>query len=292
MIEFLQKKKAWVFDGAMGTMLQKHGWQIGECPEEYNLTKPEIILKVHQHYVNAGSDIIQSNTFGANFLRLKMYGLEENTIEINKRGLELTRQAAKAEIKVAASLGPLGELIEPLGEITREQAFHSFREQAKGFTEADFINIETMQSLDEAEIALNAVRSVCNIPISVSMTFQKTPRGYFTLMGETIKDFIDRFSNLDVQILGSNCGEGFSQMLDILSEMRPLTNIPLLAKANAGLPVWKDGKEVYTEGPDFIQDKVRELFELGVKIIGGCCGTTPDHIREIKKIANRINLGD
>ncbi|MBU2444132.1 MAG: homocysteine S-methyltransferase family protein, partial [Bacteroidetes bacterium] len=204
----------------------------------------------------------------------------------------LTRQAAKAEIKVAASLGPLGDLIEPLGEITREQAFHSFREQAKGLTEADFINIETMQSLDEAEIALNAVRSVCNIPISVSITFQKTPRGYFTLMGETVKDFIDRFSNLDVQIFGSNCGEGFIQMLDILSEMRPLTNIPLLAKANAGLPVWKDGKEVYTEGPDFIQDKVRELFELGVKIIGGCCGTTPDHIHEIKKIANRINLGE
>jgi 5-methyltetrahydrofolate--homocysteine methyltransferase len=290
MIEFLQRKKVWVFDGAMGTMLQKHGWQIGECPEAYNLSKPEIVFEIHRSYVNAGSDIIQSNTFGANLLRLKMFGLESKTIEINKRGIEIARNAAGTDVIVAASLGPLGELIKPLSETTREQAFDSFREQAKGMTEADFINIETMQSLDEAEIALNAVRSVCNIPISISVTFQKTPRGYFTMMGETTKSFVDRFSNQDVQILGSNCGEGFLQMFEVLSEMKPLTNIPLLAKANAGLPVWKEGEEVYTEEPDFIRDKVNRLFELGVKIVGGCCGTTPEHIHEIKKIANRINL--
>ncbi|MBM4176519.1 MAG: homocysteine methyltransferase, partial [Ignavibacteria bacterium] len=147
MIEFLQRKKVWVFDGAMGTMLQKHGWQIGECPEEYNLTKPEIIFEIHRSYANAGSDIIQSNTFGANMLRLKIFGLESKTCEINKRGIEIARKAAKTDVIVAASLGPLGELIEPLGETTREQAFDSFREQAKGLTEADFINIETMQSL-------------------------------------------------------------------------------------------------------------------------------------------------
>lgn len=292
MIEFLQKKKAWVFDGAMGTMLQKSGLELGQCPEELNLTQPEVIRRIHNEYILAGSDIIETNTFGANYLRLKTYRLETKTIEINKRGIEIARQSAKDVIVVAASIGPIGDLIEPLGEITREQAFDAFREQAKGMTEADFINIETMQSLDEAEIALNAVRSVINFPISISMTFQKNPRGYFTMIGESIKNVVDRVSNWDIQILGSNCGEGFLQMFEILSEMKPLTNIPLLAKANAGLPVWKDGKEIYLEGPEFIKDKVYKLFELGVKIVGGCCGTTPEHIHEIKKIANRINLGE
>ncbi|MCX8010371.1 MAG: homocysteine S-methyltransferase family protein, partial [Ignavibacteria bacterium] len=228
-------------------------------------------------------------TFGANSIRLKMYGLESKTVEINKRAVELARGLVEENNLVALSVGPLGSLIEPLGEITHEQAFDAFREQAKGADEADFINIETVQSLDEAEIAVNAFRSVLNLPISISITYHKTPNGYFTMMGESIKDTIDRVSTWDIQVIGSNCGEGFLQLVEILTEMKSLTNLPLLAKPNAGLPIIKDGIQIYTEEPQHITDKIETLFGLGVRIVGGCCGTTSAHIKEIKKVADRIN---
>lgn len=288
-MHFLSKQKVFVFDGAMGTMIQKLCQDEYVCPEELNLTHPEIIFKIHQEYIKAGSDVIQTNTFGANYLRLKRFGLEQKTYEINSRAVEIARKISDGKIIVAASVGPLGELIEPYGEISLEEAFQSFYEQAKGLSEVDFINIETVQSLDEAEIIIKAIRSRLSLPISVSVTFQKTPRGYFTMMGESIGDFVNRVSGWDVQMIGTNCGEGFNQSLEIICEMKGLTNLPLIAKPNAGLPQFKNGKTIYPETPEFIEPLVEKFFNNCVKILGGCCGTTPDHIKIIKRVANKIN---
>jgi 5-methyltetrahydrofolate--homocysteine methyltransferase len=272
----------------MGTLLQQYVGGEFSCPDELNLSQPEIVLKVHQEYIKAGSDIIQTNTFGANYLRLKRFNLEKKIYEINSRAVEIARKAAGNKI-VAASIGPLGELIEPFGEVSKEEAFESFFRQAQGLKEVDFLNIETVQSLDEAEIIINALRSVLSLPISVTVTFQKTPRGYFTMMGESVKDFVDRSSRWDVQAIGTNCGEGFDQSLEIISEMKKFTNLPLIAKPNAGIPEFKDGKVVYPESPEFIEPLIQNFFNNGVKIMGGCCGTTPDHIKKIKKVATKIN---
>lgn len=287
-MHFLSKQKVWVFDGAMGTMLQNFASIDFACPDELNLTQPEVVLKVHQEYIKAGSDIIQTNTFGANYLRLKRFGLENKTYEINAKAVEIARKAGKGKI-IAASIGPLGELIEPYGEITKDEAYQSFVKQAKGLSEVDFVNIETVQSLDEAEIIVKAVRAITKLPISITVTFQKTPRGYFTIMGENIADFINRSTNWDIQAVGTNCGEGFKQSLEIISEMKQLTNLPIISKPNAGIPKIKDGKVFYPETPEFIQHLVEKFFNNCVKIMGGCCGTNPEHIKTIKRIANKIN---
>ncbi len=287
-MEFLSKQKVFVFDGAMGTMLQNLASEFS-CPEELNLSNPEIVLKIHQEYVRAGADIIQTNTFGANYLRLKRYGLESKIYEINSRAVDIARKAGKNVI-VAASIGPTGELIEPYGEITKEEVFNSYLEQAKGLNEVDFINIETIQSLDEAEIIISALRGVLNLPISISITFQNTPNGYFTLMGESVEDFVKRSTRWDVRMLGTNCGEGFKQSLEIVCELKTLTNLPLLAKPNAGIPEFKQGKTFYPESPEFIKPLIEKFLNNCVRVLGGCCGTTPEHIKLIKKIANRINF--
>ncbi len=287
-MEFLSKQKVFVFDGAMGTMLQNLAGEFS-CPEELNLSNPEIVLKIHQEYVRAGADIIQTNTFGANYLRLKRYGLESKIYEINSRAVDIARKAGKNVI-VAASIGPTGELIEPYGEITKEEVFNSYLEQAKGLNEVDFINIETIQSLDEAEIIISALRGVLNLPISISITFQNTPNGYFTLMGESVEDFVKRSTRWDVRMLGTNCGEGFKQSLEIVCELKTLTNLPLLAKPNAGIPEFKQGKTFYPESPEFIKPLIEKFLNNCVRVLGGCCGTTPEHIKLIKKIANRINF--
>lgn len=287
-MQFLSKQKVWVFDGAMGTMLQKFANVEFSCPDELNLSQPEVVLKVHQEYIKAGSDIIQTNTFGSNYLRLKKFGLHEKTIDINKKAVEIARRASRDKF-VAASIGPLGELIEPFGEITKEEAFHSFVAQAKGLGEVDFINVETVQSLDEAEIIIKAMKSVTYVPISVTVTFQKTPRGYFTMMGESVEDFVNRASTWDVQAIGTNCGEGFNQSLEIVCEIKKLTNLPIIAKPNAGIPELKNGEVIYPENPEFIESLIEKFFNNCVKIMGGCCGTTPEHIKTIKRIANRIN---
>lgn len=287
-MHFLSKQKVWVFDGAMGTMLQKFASGEFICPDELNLSQPETVFRIHQEYIKAGSDIIQTNTFGANYLRLKRFGLQEKTIELNKRAVEIARKAA-GEKYIAASIGPLGELIEPYGEISKDEAFHSFVEQAKGLTEVDFLNIETVQSLDEAEIIIKALRTILKLPISITVTFQKTPRGYFTMMGESIEDFVNRVARWDVQAIGTNCGEGFNQSLEIICEIKNLTNLPLIAKPNAGIPEFKDGNVIYPESSEFIEPVIEKFFNNCVKIMGGCCGTTPEHIRIIKRIANKIN---
>ena len=289
MLSFLSKQKVWVFDGAMGTMIQTLSSTKYKCPEELNLTNPNLIKHIHSLYIKEGSDLIQTNTFGANFLILKSHGLENKTYEINKIAVQLARDVAKDKI-VVASIGPTGRLIEPRGKITKEEVFNAYLLQAKGLDEADFINLETVQSLEEAEIIITAIRSVLNLPISVTITFQKSNNGFFTKVEESIEDFVNWATKWNVDLIGTNCGEGFQQSLEIISKMNKMLRLPLIAKPSAGLPIFIDDKIVYPETPDFIEPIVIKLFENNVKILGGCCGTTPEHIKVIKRIANRINF--
>ena len=285
----LNDRAAWLFDGGMGTQLQRHDLDVEDCPEAWNLDKPEVVLGIHQAYVQAGSDVIQTNTFGGNLIRLTGYDLGGRTVEINARGVELARQAAGEEVAVAGSVGPIGEVLEPFGDVPRDRALEAFQTQARGLGEADYINIETMGSLEEALVALEAVRSVLELPISVSMTFNHTPKGYFTMMGESIEHCAQVLEQHGAAMVGSNCGEGLEQMIDIILAMRAVTKLPLLAKPNAGIPSWHEGKEVYPETPESLAPKARKLFAAGAQLCGGCCGTTPEHIRVIRQVADAVN---
>ena len=288
-LDFLKKQKVFVFDGSMGTMLQTIAMQEFLWSEEFVLINPDLVKNIHSAYINAGSDIIQTNTFGANSYRLKKFGLSNKSYEINSRAVELARSCAKDKV-VAASVGPLGDLIEPYGNVSEGEAFEAYFEQAKGLSEVDFINIETIQSFKEAEIIISAFRANYKLPISLSATFQKTAKGYYTIMGHSVQEFVEKAIELDVDIIGTNCGEGFNQAYDIINEIKQLTNLPLLAKPNAGIPVIENDKIIYPETPDKILDVVEKFLLSGVKILGGCCGTTPEHIKSIKKIANKINF--
>ena len=242
-LPWLDHRSVWVFDGAMGTQLQQHGLDVDDCPEEYNLSRPDVVMQIHRSYVQAGSDLIQTNTFGGNLLRLEGYELAGKTVEINARAVALARQAAGNQAAVAASVGPLGEVLEPFGDVPRERAFEAFRAQAKGLDEADQINIETMASLEEAQVAIEAIRSVLKTPISACMTFTHTPKGYHTMMGESIEQCVQVLEGAGVAMVGSNCGDGLEQMMDIIAAMRPATSLPLVAKPNAGIHLagWPGG---------------------------------------------------
>ena len=206
----------------MGSLLQKKGLPPGGCPDEFNLTEPAIVRDIHAAYVSAGSNFIQTNTFGANAIRLEMYGLAPRAKEINARAVELAREAAGSrtgqDIWVLGSVGPLGEILEPLGPINREKASEALREQARGLSETDALNIETSSSLDEALLTLKAVRSVLDLPISVSMTFNSTPKGQFTMMGETAAKCAQVLQENGVDLIGANCGEGVEQVLEVLEK--------------------------------------------------------------------------
>ncbi len=289
LFEGFSQRKVWLFDGGMGSLLQKRGLPPGGCPDEYNLIEPEIVRSIHRAYVEAGSDIIQTNTFGANPIRLEMYGLAPRSKEINARAVVLARGAANDKAKVIGSMGPLGEMIEPLGEVTRAAAYDAFRIQARGLVEADAINIETAMSLDEVAIALEAVRSVTSLPICVSMTFNTTPKGQFTMMGESATDCVLALEKQDVNVIGANCGDGVEQVIEVLREMALSTDLPLLAKPNAGIPAITGGEEVYPEDATSFSKKMSRVVSAGAAIIGGCCGTTPDHIRNLRFLADEIN---
>ncbi|MFB0516305.1 MAG: homocysteine S-methyltransferase family protein [Candidatus Neomarinimicrobiota bacterium] len=284
-----EPRPVWVFDGGIGTLLQHRGLKVGECPEELNVSHPEILLEIHREYVAAGSDIIQTNTFGGNTRRLSNYGLESKTVAINTRAVELARQAAGDKAYVAASVGPTGEILEPYGNVSREAVFEAFQTQARGLGEADLVNIETMNCLDEALLAFEAIRSVLGLPICVSVTFNQAPTGYFTIMGESVERITRALTEAGVNMLGSNCGEGVEQMLAIISEMHRLTSLPLMAKPNAGLPQLTGGREVFPETPESFAQKMRAVMAAGATLCGGCCGTTPDHIRVIRQLADELN---
>jgi 5-methyltetrahydrofolate--homocysteine methyltransferase len=275
-----------LLDGAMGTLLMAAGLEHGDPPEEWNLTQPEKIRKVHRDYIEAGSQIILTNSFGGNSFRLALHNLEDQVFDLNKAAAENARQEAdKAEqiVLVAGSMGPTGQLLEPVGEMTFSQAQEAFREQAKGLGAGgvDLFWIETMSDLEEVRAAVAGIREVNELPISATLSFDT--HGH-TMMGVDPTRALNTLQEEDIALLGANCGTGSDELIEAMKTLSAANpTIPLVAKANAGIPQVVGGEVVYNGTPELMADYAREVSRLGVKLIGGCCGSSPDHIQAMAK---------
>lgn len=279
-----------VGDGAMGTRLHELGFAPDAPLEEAVLTRPDLVLAVHHEYYDAGSDFTTTNTFGAGRNRLRGFALRIH--ELNRRAAQLARAVCPAGRLVAGSIGPTGEKIEPFGTLRIDDARAMFGEQAESLAEGgvDLLLIETMTSADEAELAIQAARAT-GLPVAATMTFQIGINGMQTPEGVTIEEAVDRMGAAGCEIIGANCGRGHGEMVEFIRCMRELTSLPILAQPSAGLPQMEHGRPVWPETPVRIVDNIKRMLELGVSVIGGCCGTGPEHIRTIRAIVNQHLAG-
>jgi len=290
-MEKVKSGKPLLCDGAMGSLLMERGLKQGECPEHLNLTQPEIIEDVTRLYLEAGADLIQSNTFGASPMKLSDYGLADKTEEINKAGVSLAKKVLGDKAYVYGSCGPSGKILQPFGDGEPDDLQHGFERQLRSMVEAgvDVIFIETMTDLNEAKIALRAAKKVAaKISVVACMTFDVTPKGIFTMMGNRLADVAAELESAGADVIGSNCGNGLDKMIQIAVALKKLSTLPLIIQSNAGLPVNKDGQIVYPETAEMFAAKVVDLINAGVSIVGGCCGTTPDTIRAMRKTIDAI----
>ncbi len=272
-------------DGAWGTQLMARGLAPGDCPESMNLTKPEVLVEVAGLYLDAGADLITTNTFGGSPLNLGSHGLDDRTEEINRAAVEVLRPVTGGRAYISASVGPTGKILEPYGDTASEVVSEAFHRQIGALIDAgaDIICIETMIDLREAELAVRAARALStDIPLAATMTFDATPRGFFTTMGTTVEQACRTLIEAGADIVGSNCGNGIDTMIEIAGKFTEHSSVPVIIQSNAGLPENRDGGLVYPESPEYMAERVGRLTDLGVGIIGGCCGTTPDHIRAIR----------
>jgi 5-methyltetrahydrofolate--homocysteine methyltransferase len=280
----LSRKSLLVSDGAWGTMLMQRGLRPGECPELWNVGRPGDVKAVAAAYVDAGADIIGANTFGANRLILAQHELADRVVELNRAGARLSKEAAGRSVLVSASMGPTGKFL-MTGEVSEEEMYAAFLEQAQALREgsADCCTIETMADPDEAALAIKAVCEAGLEAIS-TFTYNRMPDGsYRTMMGTSPTEAGRAAADAGASAVGTNCGQGPETMVGIVRELRAaLPDVPILVQPNAGMPVEQNGKLTYLETPEAMAALVGALIEAGATIIGGCCGTTPAHIRAIK----------
>jgi len=266
----------------MGTMLMKKGVDVNYAPELLNVEKPEVLKEIHSEYIEAGADIIETNTFGSNRIKLSHYGLEDRVKELTAAGVRVAKEVAEGRALVALSVGPTGVFVEPVGDYTFDEIVDVFKEQIEAGAEAgaDLILIETMSDTKEAKAAVVAAQEVCDLPVMVSMTYQEDGR---TLLGTPPEVSAAIFEGFGVAAVGANCSLGPESFVELVKRMAAVTETPIVVYANAGLPVLKDGKTIYPEPPETFGKYAVEFVKAGANIIGGCCGTTPDHIRAIKE---------
>ncbi|MHC4427487.1 MAG: homocysteine S-methyltransferase family protein [Planctomycetota bacterium] len=274
-------------DGAMGTMLMQRGLRSGECPEAINLDRPEVLEEIAGLYLKAGADVIETNTFGASPAALARYGLDDRVETINEAAVRAVRSVVGQRAYVAASCGPSGRLLKPYGDADPEDLYAGFQRQMASVIGAgvDAIFVETMIDLAEAVLAVRAAREASpTIPVAATMTFDATPRGFFTVMGVSVEKAASGLREAGADAIGSNCGNGIDTMVEIAAAFRECSEMPLIIQSNAGLPVADGGAVVYPETPEFMAARCADLLSAGVSIIGGCCGTTPEHTRALRAV--------
>ena len=272
----LLKNKIIILDGAMGTQLMEMGFTKG-CGEELNIKNPEIVKSVHKSYADAGCDIIITNTFGANRLKLEQYGLKNKVKEINEAAVKLAREAAP-NCLIAGDIGPLGKYVEPLDSLTFEEAYGLYKEQILALNKSDILIIETVSDIKTLKAAIIAAKENSNLPIIAQMTFEDEHR---TATGTDVETFTAIVDALGADVIGANCSEGPEGLLEVAKIITKITNKPIIIQPNAGLPKIIDGKTVYTKTPEEFARQLKEIAKLGVNLLGGCCGTTPAHLKAV-----------
>ncbi|KPJ58671.1 MAG: hypothetical protein AMJ46_13785 [Latescibacteria bacterium DG_63] len=284
-----------LFDGAMGSLLIAGGLRPGAIPDMCCIEKPDLVRDAHIRYVSAGSDVIHTNTFGSNRIRLSQAGEFDDVERLNRVAVKLAREAVdtpddlETRTLVAGDVGPTGKLLKPLGEVAPEEAREAFLEQVHALSQAgvDFISIETMFSLQEALIALKAAKEGCTLPVSVCITYEKRKNGFFTVMGDTPGLCVEALAAEGADMVGANCTLGSADMRELAVELVAATDLPVLIEPNAGQPVARGDRVEYLEGPSVFAANVAPLASQGVTALGGCCGTTPEHIEELRRLVSK-----
>ena len=272
-----------LLDGGWGTELQLRGLEIGQHPDLWNFSHPEKVEAVARSYVEAGSQIILTNTFGSTRFTLTKHGFQDKVAEINQAGVQISKKAAGNQAKVFASIGPTGMML-MTGNITPVEMENAFCEQAVALAQAqpDGLVIETMSDPEEAVLAVKAAKST-GLPVVACLVFDSGKNKDRTMMGTTPEQAVERLTEAGADVIGANCGQGVDGFLPICERMRKVTDLPLWMKANAGLPELVDGKAIYKETPEQFAVKILELIQAGANFVGGCCGTTPAFIAAVKK---------
>lgn len=285
LLERLARGPAILGDGAWGTMLFARGLPTGDAPERVCLERPELLTEIAGLYLEAGAEVVTTNTFGANPERLGLHGLADHLEEICRAAVSAVRRAVGERAWISGSIGPTGVLLSPLGRLDPAAASAGFERQAAALAAAgaDLLCVETMTDLAEAEIAVRAAcAAVPGLPVVATMSFEATRRGYFTVMGVTPAKAAVRLEAAGASAVGANCGDG-DTMAGIAREFRAHCALPIAVRPNAGLPTLVDGELVHPETPEAMAARVPELLEAGVRLLGGCCGTTPAHIRALRQ---------
>lgn len=292
----LVKQRPVLLDGGLGTELIRRGLPQGVCPETWNTERPEAVRAVHAAYFAAGSDAVSTNSFGGSRIKLAAHGLEARAAELNEAAARVAREAAPAGRFVAGSIGPTGKFLQPQGEFTEAQFEEAFAEQAGALARggADFLIIETQYDLREALAALRGARSAApSLPAFVTLTFNSHPRGYFTLMGNTVTAAVDALEKAGASAVGANCTLDSREMVGLVRAFRQATRLPVVAQANAGKPALAaDGGVSYAQGLEDYVGYIPAVLEAGANVVGGCCGTDPDYIRKMSEIIHKINIGE
>jgi 5-methyltetrahydrofolate--homocysteine methyltransferase len=280
-----------LLDGGFGTELIARGFPQGACPESWNLEKPEVVKEIHKSYFDAGSDAVLTNSFGGSKIKLESYGQGDRCYELNRAAAQIAKDTKPEGKFVAGSMGPIGKFLKPVGEYKEDAFEDAYAEQARGLSDGgvDFLLIETQYDLREALCALQGSRKVTDQPVFVTITFTKGPRGYFTIMGNSVSQCVEELEREGVPVIGTNCTLNSEEMVDVVKLLREATSLPIIAQANAGKPSVSGEGEVSYE--QTIEDYLRfipQMIQNGANLIGGCCGTNPEYIKRMAETIQKI----